>query len=147
MTLRYKVGNIVDAPEEVLVNAVNCVGTMGAGVALAFKQRWPDMFLYYQESCRSGELRRGEIDVYVPEHGPTIINAATKEHWRSRSKIQDIEVCVDSILSYAQAVGARSVALPKLGCGLGGLAWDNVRLIYEEVLVPSRIDFVVYDLQ
>ena len=144
--LRYKVGNIVDAPEEVLVNAVNCVGVMGAGVALAFKRRWPEMFAEYRGVCLSGGMFPGDVDVYRVEGGPVIFNAATKGHWRESSRVEIVETCARHVRLLAEVCYFSSVALPKLGCGLGGLSWDEVRPLYEEVFAGSVVDFVVYDL-
>jgi len=116
------------APVDVYVNAVNCVGVMGKGIAAEFKRRWPRMFESYRDACSAGDVHPGQLHVWL-ERGLVIYNVPTKYDWRERSS--DLSVVMSGISSLADCLsridsGLR-VAVPALGCGEGGLAWDTVR--------------------
>jgi len=124
-------GNLLEADAEALVNTVNCVGYMGKGVALQFKQAFPENFKFYARACERAELRPGKMLVY--ETGAMrppryIINFPTKQHWRGKSRIEDIEAGLVALVEEIKARGIRSIAVPPLGCGHGGLDWSDVRL-------------------
>ena len=123
-------GNILAVDAEALVNTVNCVGVMGKGIALQFKQAFPDNFRAYERACRHGELRLGSVFVF--ETGSLtnpryILNFPTKDHWRSRSRLDEIEAGLQDLVEVIQRLGIQSVAMPPLGCGNGGLDWVDVR--------------------
>jgi len=112
------------------VNSVNCVGVMGRGVALQFKRAFPANFKVYQAACRRGEVLPGKMLVYDTQRDVNpryIINFPTKRHWRGRSRLGDIEVGLDALVTEIKNRGIKSVALPPLGSGLGGLDWRVVR--------------------
>jgi O-acetyl-ADP-ribose deacetylase (regulator of RNase III) len=118
-------GDLLAADAEALVNAVNCVGVMGKGIALEFKRRFPANFAAYAAACRTGEVRLGSMLV-VEEDGRVIVNFPTKKHWRSRSRLADVEAGLDDLARVIGERGLRSVAVPALGAGNGGLAWPDV---------------------
>ncbi len=128
--IEFCVGNILDAEAEALVNSVNCVGVMGRGIALQFKKVWPDNFKAYAAACRRGEVQPGRLFVFEtgrlvnPRY---IINFPTKRHWRSKSRMEDIEVGLRALVQEVVRRHIRSIAIPPLGCGLGGLDWEEVR--------------------
>ena len=115
---------------EILVNPVNTRGVMGAGLARQFKQRYPSMFAAYRDRCQLGLVRIGAIDVHVVEEASSsrviIANFPTKQHWRDPSKLPWIESGLVALRRVIAESGARSVAVPPLGCGLGGLDWSDV---------------------
>jgi O-acetyl-ADP-ribose deacetylase (regulator of RNase III) len=133
MSLYFKNGDLFAEPAEALVNTVNCVGVMGKGVALEFKRRWPDNFRKYKNACDSKTLRPGKLYVHqtgdmFSAGGPKfIINFPTKDHWRSHSKLEYIESGLDTLVDTIRRCGITSLALPPLGCGNGGLDWDDVK--------------------
>ncbi len=122
-------GNILEADAEALVNTVNTVGVMGKGIALQFKKAFPEMFKAYEVICAKGELEPGTLHVYdrgVMFNPRFIINFPTKRDWRARSKLEDIQSGLDALVRVVDELGIRSIALPPLGCGQGGLNWADV---------------------
>jgi O-acetyl-ADP-ribose deacetylase (regulator of RNase III) len=127
-------GNLLRSETEALINAVNCVGHMGKGIALQFKKAFHDNFLHYQNACRAGEVQPGRMLVF--ETGKMIdprfiINFPTKQHWRGNSKYEYIQSGLEALIAEVRHRGIRSIALPPLGCGLGGLEWNLVRPMIE----------------
>ena len=135
--IRFKAGDIVAEDAEALVNTVNCVGAMGRGVALQFKRAFPENFRAYAEACKRGGVQPGRMLVF--ETGALtnpryIINFPTKRHWRGSSRIEDIQSGLNALAQLIRERGIRSIAVPALGCGLGGLKWPAVRPLIEESL-------------
>ncbi len=128
-------GNLLETEVEALVNTVNCVGAMGKGIALQFKQAFPDNFKAYQTACRAGDVAPGRMFVHAngnlvnPRY---IINFPTKRHWRGQSRLEDIHSGLKALIAEVQRLGIRSIAVPPLGCGLGGLDWRVVRPMIEQ---------------
>lgn len=123
-------GNLLEAPVEALVNTVNTVGVMGKGVALQFKRAFPENFAAYEQASKTGEVRPGKMFIFATHalHGPHyIINFPTKRHWRDPSRIEDIEAGLRALIAEIRRLGIRSIAVPPLGCGNGGLDWSDVR--------------------
>ena len=122
-------GNLLDADAQALVNPVNCVGVMGKGLALQFKQAFPANYAAYRAACGRGEVQPGRM--FVTETGAQtgpqfLINFPTKRDWRSASRLDDIETGLTALVAEVEARDIRSLALPALGCGLGGLDWEAV---------------------
>jgi len=129
--MRILVGDILQSKAQTLINTVNCVGVMGKGIALEFKNRFPDMFKDYVARCNRGEVKLGQPYMYKTLIPPQVINFPTKEHWKSVSKLSDIERGLEYLLSHYHAWGVTSLAIPPLGCGNGQLEWRAVGpLIY-----------------
>jgi O-acetyl-ADP-ribose deacetylase (regulator of RNase III) len=121
---------LLDADVDALVNTVNTVGIMGKGIALQFQRAFPAMFLKYESDSKSGKIRLGQMNVFPTELivGPKfIINFPTKRHWRSPSKISDIQEGLEDLVRVIRELGIKSIAIPPLGCGNGGLDWRAVR--------------------
>lgn len=131
--IRFQDGDIFRQKAEALVNPVNCVGTMGKGLALEFKRRYPRNFQLYQAACRRGELRPGTV-LTVPEGDRLIVNLPTKRHWRDPSRIGDVRSGLQALAEEVRAKGIKSLAVPALGAGLGGLPWEEVREVIAETL-------------
>ncbi len=123
-------GNLLEAPVDALVNTVNTKGVMGRGIALQFKQAYPAMFREYEQASKADEVELGRMHVFDLgglAGGPRwIINFPTKDHWRGKSKLADIEAGLKDLVLTIRKLGIRSIALPPLGCGLGGLDWNDV---------------------
>lgn len=151
MSLTFKSGDMFAEPVDALVNTVNCVGVMGKGVALEFKQRWPDNFKAYKAVCDAKALVPGKILIHenlslFGSDGPRfLINFPTKAHWRSPSKLAYIEDGLDALIHEIRYFDIKSIALPPLGCGNGGLDWADVKpIIAEKLSVLDGVDVIVF---
>ncbi len=120
------VGDILKSKAQTLVNTVNCVGIMGKGIALAFKNRFPDMYEDYRKRCEVGKVKLGEPYLFKRSSPPWILNFPTKDHWRSVSKIEDIVRGLEYLKQHYREWGITSLAVPPLGCGQGQLEWRVV---------------------
>jgi len=141
--IEYIEGDIFSSPAQVIVNTVNTVGVMGKGLALAFKQRYPEMFAYYRTACEKRQLKTGKLMLwYAPEHW--ILLFPTKEHWRNPSKLEYIENGLIKFVNTYADKNITSIAFPRLGCGNGELNWDDVRQLMERYLKPLPIDIYIY---
>jgi len=128
-------GNILRADAEALVNTVNCVGFMGKGIALQFKKAYPGNYEAYRKACDAGEVQPGRMFIFElgsmlnPKY---VINFPTKRDWRAKSRYEDVESGLKALLAEVRRLGIRSIAVPPLGCGLGGLDWRKVRPMIEQ---------------
>ena len=118
--------NLFDSDAQALVNPVNTKGVMGAGLAKQFKSRFPEMFDDYARAAKQGRLRVGALHTYAYENGPVIINLPTKDDWRDPSQLDYITDGLSALSEYTRANGIKSVAVPPLGMGLGGLRREDV---------------------
>ena len=134
--IEFKTGDIIAEEAEALVNTINCVGVMGRGIALQFKKAFPKNFESYAAACKRSEVQPGRM--YVFETGQLypnyIINFPTKRHWRGKSRIEDIEAGLAALANEIRERKIRSIAIPPLGSGLGGLDWSMVRPRIESML-------------
>jgi O-acetyl-ADP-ribose deacetylase (regulator of RNase III) len=147
--IEYKSGDILKDESEALVNTVNCVGVMGRGIALQFKKAYPENFKAYAKACQQGEVQPGRMFVFetgrltAPRY---LINFPTKRHWRGKSRMEDIEAGLEALATLIQDKGIRSIAIPPLGSGLGGLDWAEVKSLIEGALGSfSDAHVVVYE--
>lgn len=138
-------GNLFESKAKALVNPVNCVGIMGRGLALEFKRRFPSMFSEYHEACRTGRLRPGNLLISVISENRIIICFPTKYHWQNPSRIEYIEKGLDTLRKYLISMPDLSIAIPPLGCGLGGLDWNEVKLLIVEKLKGLPNEILVYE--
>lgn len=147
--IKFLTGDILKNEAEVLVNTVNCVGVMGRGIALQFKEAFPENFNAYADACKRNEVTPGKLFVF--ETGQLtppryIVNFPTKRHWRGKSRIEDIEAGLKSLVTFIQTKAIRTIALPPLGSGLGGLDWKVVRPLIEDALRPYEdVQVFVYE--
>ena len=130
----YKTGDLLAVEAEALVNPVNCVGAMGKGLALQFKNVYPMNFQAYLTACESGQIKPGHMHVFdsrATNNPRYIVNFPTKRHWRDSSRIGDIEAGLSDLVRVVAEKRIQSIAMPALGCGLGGLDWNEVRPLIE----------------
>ena len=144
-------GNLLEADAEALVNTVNCVGYMGKGIALQFKQAFPENLVAYQRACHAEEVRPGKMFIFQtgrminPKY---IINFPTKRHWKAKSRITDIELGLKALVEDVKRLKIQSVAIPPLGCGMGGLNWSDVRPLIEDAFADiDNLQVMLYPPQ
>lgn len=130
-------GNFFDFEASIRINTVNCFGAMGAGVALQFKNMFPNMFNEYKRLCQNKEIKIGEIHIWKSDDifsNLTIINFPTKDHWKDPSKYEYIEKGLNALNNYLKTIPNQTITLPALGCGHGGLDWEIVKpMIFEKL--------------
>lgn len=130
MTVQIQTGDLLTEKSDAIVNTVNCVGVMGKGIALQFKQRWPKNFREYEAASKRKQIKPGKMFIYdrgTWERPRYIVNFPTKIHWRGNSKLEYIEEGLRDLVKQIKHLGIKSISLPPLGCGNGGLDWDDVR--------------------
>lgn len=147
--IEFKSDDILKDQAEALVNTVNCVGVMGRGIALQFKESFPENFKAYSDACKQGTVRPGRMFVFEtgrltpPRY---IINFPTKRHWRGKSRMSDIEAGLEALVDVLREKQIRSVAIPPLGSGLGGLDWPEVKKRIEVAMRPlGQVAVTVYE--
>jgi O-acetyl-ADP-ribose deacetylase (regulator of RNase III) len=141
----YKTGNIFNSSAQVITNTVNCVGVMGKGLALAYKKKYPEMFNDYKVKCSEGLVNPGHPYLWENEE-VQILNFPTKRHWKQASLVSDVEEGLMYLASNYSQMGISSVALPPLGCGLGGLIWADVKNLINKYLGSIEdLDVYVYE--
>jgi O-acetyl-ADP-ribose deacetylase (regulator of RNase III) len=136
--LEFTTGNLLKAEAEALVNTVNTVGVMGKGIALMFKERFPENFETYARACKEETFQTGQL--LVTETGELsgnpryVVNFPTKEHWRAKTRLEWIDSGLSELRKWILENNIRSIAIPPLGCGNGGLEWSVVRPRMETAL-------------
>jgi len=146
--IRFTKGDILTANAEALINTVNCVGIMGRGVALQFKNKFPDNFKAYAAACKRQEVLPGKMFVFdtgalvFPRY---IINFPTKRHWKGKSRMEDIDSGLEDLVRVIEEKHIQSIAIPPLGSGLGGLDWLEVRNRIENALRYSNAQVLVFE--
>lgn len=145
--LRYVESNLFESPAQVLVNPVNTVGTMSKGLALAFKQQYPEMFTRYQSLCEQKQFNVGQLWLYR-ESQKWVLNFPTKQHWRQKAKVETIELGLQKFVATYAEKGVTSIAFPRLGCGGGELAWEHeIKPLMEYYLKPLKIPVYIHLFQ
>jgi O-acetyl-ADP-ribose deacetylase (regulator of RNase III) len=147
--IALRTGDILADDAEALVNTVNCVGVMGRGIALQFKKAFPENYKAYERACEASEVQPGRMlpfDTGRLRGTRYVINFPTKRHWKGKSKIEDIESGLAALVEDVKALGIRSIAVPPLGCGLGGLEWRVVRPMIERAFAAlPEVDVRLYE--
>ena len=141
--ITYKQGNLFDSDADCIFNTVNCEGYMGKGIAYQFKQRFPENNIQYEKECRAGKLRPGTLLIYR-EKGKTIVNFPTKDKWRNPSLMKYITEGLDEFARILPELGIKKAAIPPLGCGNGGLAWNDVKKEIENRLKACNIEIELF---
>ncbi|MBA6390484.1 macro domain-containing protein [Colwellia sp. BRX10-3] len=146
--IHIKTGNIFSTQCQTIVNTVNCVGVMGAGIALEFKLRYPKMFSLYQGHCANGQLTLGRIWIYNDKQKngacSRILNFPTKNHWKDPSSLDDIKLGLSKFIATFKEKGITSIAFPLLGASLGGLSENDVVSLMKESLADVEIDIEIW---
>lgn len=151
MAVRYDTGNLLHSSCDALVNTVNCRGpggprqaSMGAGLAKAFATQFPSIVAPYKAACLDGSLRPGSVQL-VRARGKVIVNFPTKDNWHEPSRLEWVRDGLIDLAGKLPTAGVTSIAVPPLGCGLGGLSWDDVEpLVHEHLGRILGVVVVIY---
>lgn len=146
--ITYKQGNLLDAPAEALVNTVNTVGVMGKGIALQFKNAFPENYKAYLNAVKEKKIQTGKVQVVHVQDVKGVkyvINFPTKAHWRYPSRISWIQTGLLDLREQILLYNIKSIAIPPLGCGNGGLDWDQVRPLIENSLKDLAVEVMIYE--
>ncbi|GAA0491384.1 macro domain-containing protein [Streptomyces olivaceiscleroticus] len=127
MTVEHRVGDLFAAQDvQALAHGCNCAGAMGRGIAVGFKERWPEMYQVYRSKCRSGDFVPGAVFPWVTPEGLIIYNLGTQSHWRRSARLEDVMSAVDAMCAHAATHGIQRIGMPLVGAGLGRLKWEDV---------------------
>ncbi len=147
--IKYTTGNIIKADTEAIVNTVNTVGVMGKGIALAFKKAFPNNYKIYKQACQDKEFNIGNLLItntgqLRPKY---VINFPTKKHWRGKSKIEFVEIGMQELVKEISLKEIKSIAIPPLGCGNGGLNWSEVKpiIIKHLEILMNKVEVIIYE--
>ncbi|MDD3436199.1 MAG: macro domain-containing protein [Candidatus Gastranaerophilales bacterium] len=147
--IKYTKGNILKEQTEAIVNTVNCVGVMGRGIALQFRELFPKNYKEYKIACKNNEVQPGKMFIHQSNlliNPKYIINFPTKRHWKGKSSIKDIESGLYALAEEIKTLNIKSIAIPPLGCGLGGLDWQEVKEKIEGILKDLEdIEIIIYE--
>lgn len=147
--INFKSGNIIKDESEAIVNTVNCVGVMGKGLALQFRQAYPENYKKYKSACDKKEVEIGKM--YITEYSDIlgrkyIINFPTKKHWKGNSKYEYIDSGLSDLADNIKALNIKSIAIPPLGAGLGGLEWESVKqMILDKLSLIEGLELNIYE--
>jgi O-acetyl-ADP-ribose deacetylase (regulator of RNase III) len=142
----YHRTSILESTAQTVVNTVNCVGVMGKGIAADFKRRYPDMFKLYKAICNDHLLEPGKLWLWRGPHR-WVLNFPTKQHWRHPSRLEWIDLGLRKFVDEYEKRGIVEISFPRLGCGNGGLDWDDVRPVMEAHLSRLAIPVYIHDYE
>ena len=142
--IEYVDGDIFDVRAQTIVNPVNTMGVMGKGLALEFKNKYPEMFKSYHNICANHQFAIGQLMLFHADDRWVLL-FPTKENWRNPSRLEYIEAGLQKFVETYKRKGITSIAFPKLGCGNGGLDWDDVRQLMVKYLDPLPIPVFIVD--
>jgi O-acetyl-ADP-ribose deacetylase (regulator of RNase III) len=147
--IRLNSGDILTASTEAIVNTVNCAGVMGKGIALQFKMKYPDNYKFYKKVCDQGRMLIGQVLIFQHSQANNpkyIINFPTKRHWKGKSNIDDIKKGLNSLVSEIRQLNIKSIAIPALGSGLGGLDWREVKsIVIDAFSILPNVEVQLYE--
>lgn len=143
--ITYTKGNIFDSKAQTLANPVNCFGVMGKGLALEFKKWFPGLEKAYRSACEAGEVGIGRPWIYKVTEARQVLCFPTKDHWKYPSRYEYVEKGLEAIIDHHVEWQIHSLALPPLGCGLGGLEWNRVKPMIEETLGDLDMPVEVFE--
>lgn len=147
--IENKFGDIFTSEAEAIVNAVNCVGVMGKGIALQFKMKYLENYKFYKKACDKGCMIIGKVLVFQQDSGSKlkyIINFPTKRHWKEKSTLDYIGKGLDSLIEEIKNLKIKSIAIPAIGSGLGGLNWYQVKsIIVDAFSILPDVNVYLYE--
>ncbi|MER6025357.1 macro domain-containing protein [Streptomyces sp. NPDC001851] len=148
MTLVHREGDLFSAQDaEALAHGCNCAGAMGRGIAVEFKNRWPDMYATYRRKCQDGEFPVGACFPWKTPQGLVIYNLGTQRHWRAPARLPDVVNAVEAMCTHAVSHGISRIAMPRIASGLGRLTWAEVEKAITPAVESKELTVIVYRFQ
>ncbi|MFP2912072.1 macro domain-containing protein [Pyxidicoccus sp. 3LFB2] len=145
MTISFVKGDLFRHPGlDGLAHGCNCAGAMGKGIATEFRDRYPRMYAEYKQRCADGRFRPGDVFDWK-EGGVTVFNLGTQKTWRTKAELSAIRDSITKMLVLAEGAGVRRVGLPRIGAGLGGLAWEDIRAVLSQLGQDTPVELVVFE--
>lgn len=146
--VEHRTGDLFGQPDlPALAQGVNCLGRMGAGIAVVFRRTWTDMFMDYSRACETGALRVGGLHVWRdPVTGTWIYNLASQHYTGRDARLDAIESSLTAAVAHAEANEVTAIGFPRIGAGIGGLDWGDVLEVFEKVAVTTTVRLVVVSL-
>lgn len=145
MPLEFVTGDLfASRPIRAYAHGCNCAGSMGKGIAVEFRNHWPEMFLEYKRLCAESQFNLGDVFKWK-DRECTVFNLGTQKTWRTKAQLWAVEKSLSSMERMATEAGLKLVGLPRVGAGLGGLSWERVKQVMNDVLSDSRCRFVVFE--
>lgn len=144
MTVTQHLGNLFHSGEKAIGHGVNVYGVMGAGIAVGFKNDYPDMFEYYAAACREKTLTPGRVLFWRDPVKPSVYNIASQDAPGANAQFDWLEDGLTRALTHAKAQGFTRIGLPRIGCGIGGLTWEEVLPLYERLSAEHGVDIAVW---
>ena len=143
MPVAFKDGDIFSTPGiSAFAHGCNCAGAMGKGIAIVFKERWPRMFCEYRQRCRNGTFNPGDVFLWE-ENKELVFNLATQKTWRTKATLEAVAESLATMAEIAEMKGVTEIALPRVGAGLGGLRWEEVKAIMSELGAVRPVNLLV----
>lgn len=145
MSVQFVKGDMFQTPQlKAFAHGCNCAGAMGKGVAVDFKNNWPEMYLSYKEKCKMNLFNLGDVFTWE-ESGLTIFNLGTQKNWRTKATLESITKSLASMISIAESKGIKHIGIPRIGAGLGGLIWEDVKAIINKEAQNSQVTLIVFE--
>lgn len=157
LELREEVGDLLTADVEAIAHGCNCKGVMGAGIAKPIRNRYPDMYDLYQDECVHGRFIPGDCLPWITSSSPTVIgkesepikivfNLATQKDPGSDARLKWLAFALSDMICIAEDRGIKTIGLPRIGCGIGGLKWNDVKSLLEKFQRTTQVQLIVYTL-
>lgn len=143
MTIKHVTGDLFSLNVQAIGHGVNCKGVMGSGIAVEFKRRHQIMFEHYRQICERNLLQLGQVMVWRPSDAPVIFNVASQYEPGPNADMEGLLIGLDWVEFYSRRNGIETVGLPQIGCGIGGLDWDEVSSAIEILLGPAKTEFTL----
>lgn len=144
--IEHRTGDLFASDITALAHGCNCAGAMGAGIAVQFRQRFPKMYREYKNRCLGGLFKPGDVFVWDEDPPFVVFNLGTQAHWRTTAKLDWIKASIMNMLIQAGRRGICQIGMPRIGAGLGGLAWSEVEQVLWDVAPDESPALVVYSL-
>ncbi len=145
MPTAFVTGDLFADPDlDGLAHGCNCAGAMGKGIAVEFRRRFPEMFSEYKRRCQDGSFELGDIFVWKT-HDVTVFNLGTQKSWRTKASLAALESAVAKMVEFADHQGIRRIGVPRIGAGLGGLDWNEVKPVLHDAGASTAVQLVVFE--